>query len=511
MSHTASVYLVGAGPGDPGYLTLRGAECLALADLVLYDQLVSLRLLDHAPEAAEKVCITAFADAHPDRWPHVHDAMIQAARQGKTVVRLKGGDPLVFGRGAEEAEALRKAKISYEIVPGVTAALGAAACTEIPLTHRDHASAVAFVTGHENPAKPETVIDWANLARFPGTLVIYMGMARLPQIVDTLLKHGKPVQTAAAVIHNATTGNQRVTTAPLGELAEAVRSSQLGPPALVFIGSVARLARTPSWFEARPLFRRQVLICRPERQGREFARRVELLGATPILVPAVEIREPPHWGPVDKAISELPTFDWLVFTSSNGVRSLFQRLFCSGRDLRLLGRCRLAAIGPGTAQALREFHLHADVVPGTHRSEELAAALRTLVAGKRILLARADRGRELLYEELSAVANVVQVAVYSQVDAKLEPGKRLECVRNGLIDYIPLTSSNIARSLLGGLDEACRAQLKNGKTRIVSISPVTTAAIRNLGFDVASEARTYTTDGLIEAMIELARPEPRSP
>jgi uroporphyrinogen III methyltransferase/synthase len=499
------VYLVGAGPGDPGLLTLRAVECLARADVVLYDKLVPTRLLEHAPLSAERICVTDLAETHPERPPHVHRLLIDAARQGKRVVRLKGGDPFLFGRGGEEAEILRQAGIPYEVVPGVTAALAASACAGIPLTHRAYASAVAIVTGHENPLKPESNLDWALLARFPGTLVIYMGIARLPLIVQGLVENGKPADTPAAVVRWAGTGYQNTVAAPLGDLPAAVQAAGITAPAVVLIGPVVALREQIAWFEQRPLFGRRVLVTRPRHQAESLVRRLEELGAVPVILSVVEIRDPADWGPVDRALAALARYQWLVFTSSNGVHALVRRLRQTGRDLRAFGSLRLAAIGSGTAEALRAYQLEPDLVPDEFRSEALAAALKERAAGQRVLLARADRGRDLLRTELASVAEVDQIAVYSQIDAVETDADVLDGLRRAEIDFVTLTSSNIARSLARILDGPCRARLESGEVKIVSISPVTSAAIRELGWPVAAEATAYTVAGLVAALVEFER------
>jgi uroporphyrinogen III methyltransferase/synthase len=500
---SAQVALVGAGPGHPGLLTLRAVELLAAADLVLHDRLVPPQLLEHAAPAARRVCVDELASSHVERVPVVHQAMIEAASAGLRVVRLKGGDPFVFGRGGEEAAALREAGISFEIVPGVTAALGAGAFAGIPLTHRDHASAVAFVTGHECHDPAKSSLDWAALARFPGTLVIYMGMTRLAEIARTLIENGKADDTPAATIHRASTGNQHTVGAPLGRLPEAVERAGLTAPAVTIIGPVVALRRQLAWFESRPLFGRRILVTRPRHQAGDLVRSLEALGATAHVLPAVEVRDPPDWGPVDRAIADLPFFHWLVFTSANGVHYLIRRPRQIGRDLRVFGPVKLAAIGPATAEALRSYQLQPDLVPEKYRSEELAAALLDKVRGQRVLLARADRGRDVLRQQLGPVAHVEQVAVYSQVDAELDPGV-LDWLRKGEIDLITLTSSNIARSLLGRLDETTRQLIRTGAIRLVTISPVTTAAVRELGLPVAGEAAAYTAAGVVATLCELA-------
>jgi uroporphyrinogen III methyltransferase / synthase len=504
------VFLVGAGPGSPGLLTVRGAEVLARADLVLYDQLVPERLLDLAPPTAERVCVRDLPGQHPDKYPHIHQKLIAAATAGKTVVRLKGGDPLIFGRGGEEAEALRTAGLSYEIVPGVTAAVAAGAYLELPLTHRLYASAVAFVTGHELPNKPGNKLDWKALAAFPGTLAIYMGIARLPVIVSELLKYGKPPDTPAGIVERASLGEQRSVFATLATLEEARRHAGLEAPGLILVGeAVAQRAAHP-WFEARPLFGRRVLVTRPAHQAAGMVRKLEDLGAVVSRLPVVEIREPTDFTAVDRALGELRAgkWGWLVFTSANGVHALLRRLDALGRDLRDLGGVKIAAIGPKTAAALREYRLRADVVPAaTFSSEGLVAALKPHVAGARVLLARADRGRELLRDELAQVATVEQVAVYEQADVVEPDAAVLDALRRGEIRFVTLPSSNIARGVLGGFDETIRGRVERGEIRLVAISPETGNAIRELGFPVAAEATTFTEDGLIQAVVELARRE----
>jgi uroporphyrinogen III methyltransferase / synthase len=501
---TPTVYLVGAGPGDPGLLTLRAVECLAQADLIVYDKLAAPRMLDHAPPTAERICVADLADCHVERYRPIQQALIEGARQGRRVVRLKGGDPFVFGRGGEEAEALRQAGIPFEVVPGVTAALGAAAYAGIPLTHRQYASAVALVTGHEDPTKPGTSLDWEALARFPGTLVFYMGMSRLARLVAALVGHGKAASTPAAVVHWATTGEQQTVEAPLGELPAAVQKAGVAAPAVVMVGPVVGLRERLAWFERRPLLGKRVLVTRPRHQAGDLVRRLELLGAVPLVLPAVEIGPPADWGPVDRAIDELPDYQWLVFTSGNGVGAFLERLRARGRDLRALGGLKLAAIGPATAEALRGYHLEPDVVPAEFRSEALAATLKERVAGQAVLLARADRGRELLREELAEVAAVDQVAVYSQVDAAETDPLVLERLRRGEVDYVTVTSSNVARSLFRALDAAARSRIEAGEVKLVSISPVTSAALRELGLPVAAEAVEYTSAGVVAALVMLA-------
>ena len=496
------VALVGAGPGHPGLLTLRGAELLRQADLVLYDRLVPVVLLGQCPASARCVCIDDLPGEHPQRYPHIHAAMIQAAQAGQRVVRLKGGDPFVFGRGAEEVLALRQAGIDFEIVPGVTAGLGVTAYAGIPVTQRQRASAVAFITGHEQPGKAESALDWAALAAFPGTLVFYMGVARLPALADTLIAHGKSPDTPAAVIEQGTTARQRTLCASLATLPALAHQQQIGTPALTIIGEVVRLRPDLAWRETLPLFGQRILITRPRHLADEMARAILERGGEPLLLPVVEVAEPLSWEPVDQALRCLESYDWLVFTSVNGVSFFFDRLRTLGRDVRALARLQVAAIGPATADALRQRYLEPDLIPPTFNSEGLVAVLRERVAGQRVLLARADRGLELLRDELAPLATVEQITVYRQVDEEAATGPVVQMLRSGEIDWVTLTSSNIARGIERLLGSEGRSVVESGRTRLVAISPRTAAAT---SLPVAAVAQTYTTQGVVEAIEEVVR------
>ncbi len=508
-SSGVNVFLVGAGPGSPGLLTMRAAEVLGLADLVVYDQLVPERLLELAPHTARKLCVRDLPGQHPDKYPHIHQLLIETARAGKTVVRLKGGDPLIFGRGGEEAEALRSAGVRYEIVPGVTAALGAGAVLEIPLTHRNYASAIAFITGHELPNKPGNRLDWKSIANFPGTLVVYMGIARLPVIVAELLKHGKHPQTPAAIVERATCGEQRSVYSTLESLETSRRSAGLEAPGLIIIGEAVGHRAPNPWFESRPLFGCRVLVTRPRHQAEGMARKLESLGAVVYRYSPVAIQPPTDWAEVDSAIEQLRSaeWDWLVFTSANGVRSFMERLLSLGHDTRALARVRIAAIGPKTSDALRGFHVNADLVPEkVFSSEGLSAALLDHVRGQRVLLARANRGRELLVQELAKTASrVEQITCYQQIDQHHPENTVLDALRRGEIQYVTLPSSSIARGMIGAFDDTIRGRVIREEIRLIAISPETGKAITELGLPVSACADVYTEDGLISATILLAR------
>lgn len=500
------VDLVGAGPGDSGLLTLRGKECLERADFVLYDQLVTEQILKLTKAGAELVCVRELADTHPERLPIIHARLIEEARKGKRVVRLKGGDPLIFGRGGEEAEALRQAGIPVEIVPGVTAALAAGACLEIPLTHRSYASAVALVTGHEDPEKPSSRIDWQALARFPGTLCIYMGLSRIRTIADELIRNGMTADTPAVAVALTSTGEQRSIFAPLSGLGDAIRGAELTSPTVILIGPVVQLGREASWFNSRPLFGMRVLITRPRAQAQPMLRQLELLGAVPHSLPVIDIQPPEDWAQVDDAIGRVASggIDWLVFTSVNGVETLLQRLLQSGRDLRALASTSLATIGPSTAARLREYHLMPDVYPVEgSRSETLAGLLRERVVGQRVLLAQAAEAREHLHAELQAVAHVEKVVVYRQVEAVDSRSPELERLRRGEIDVVTLTSPAIAKTFLSAIDDAIRERIRAGGIRLVTNGARISTTVRERGFEVAAESREPNSDSLVETLIQL--------
>ncbi len=490
------VFLVGAGPGDPNLLTLRGAECLRRADLVLYDYLVNPRILVHAAQA-EKVCLGRHGHGRILSQDEICERLISAARQGQQVVRLKSGDPLVFGRAGEELAALAAASVAYEIVPGITAALASGSYAGIPLTHRDWASAVALVTGQEQSGKEATDLDFAALAKFPGTLVFYMGVTTARHWSGQLIASGKSPNTPVAIVRRCSWPDQMTVLCTLGTVAAEMEQQHLRPPVLVVVGEVAGLAPVASWFVERPLFGQRVLVTRPAEQAGRLLDRLEELGAECLLQPAIQIGPPEDFALLDTAIQQLHRYDWLVFSSANGVNALCERIWTTGGDLRSLGRAKLAAIGPGTADELAKYHLRADLLPHEFRAESLAEALIPHCIGKQVLLIRASRGREVLAEQLtSSGARVEQVVAYSSHDVTIaEPGIA-EALSAGRIDWITVTSSAIARSLVTLFGENLR------HTKLASISPITTATLLELGHAPTVEAAEYTMDGVVQAMVK---------
>lgn len=488
--------MVGAGPGDPGLITIRGVQCLRLADLVLYDYLVNPAILAHARPMAQTICLGHHSTHRSAPQEQINSWMVQAALAGKTVVRLKGGDPDIFGRSAQEADALRSAGIPYETIPGVTAALAAAGYAGIPVTHSSHSSAVALVTGQELHSKQSPQLNYEALAGFPGTLIFYMGVTSASRWSEALIGRGKSADTPAMIVRRCTWPDQTTIRCTLGTVAAVIAEQHIRPPAVIVVGEVVALAPEISWFTSRPLFGTRILVTRPKDQAHDLVDPLRELGAEVLLQPAIQIAAPTSWETVDAALDQLSSYDWLAFCSSNGVHYFLDRLCSTKGDLRKLGTVRLAAIGPGTADELARYYLKADVVPEEYRAESLAEALASEAAGRRFLLARASRGREVLAERLTAAGGSVdQVVVYTNADIERPDPQIAEAMAAGQIDWVTVTSSTIARSLIRLFGESLH------RTRLASISPITSVTLREQGFEPAAEARQYTMEGLVEAMV----------
>jgi len=489
-------YLIGAGPGDPGLLTLRGRQLLSEADLVLYDYLVNPRILEFARPGAELFCLGRHGQGRIVSQEEIHERMIAAARMGKTVARLKGGDPAIFGRTAEEVEALESAGIAYEVVPGVTAAQAASSYAGVPLTHRESASCVAFVTGQQCRDNAGAPLDMEGLARFPGTLVFYMGVTSAPEWATALIAHGKPGETPVAIVRHASLPQQQTILTTLADVPETLAPGKLRPPAVIIVGEAVGSRAASGWFTTRPLFGRTVLVTRPAHQADSLAERLAALGAQVLFQPAIEIARPRDWGPADTAIAQLGSFDWLVFSSANGVRFFLDRLAHHRLDVRALGHMRLAAIGPGTADALAEYRLQADLQPAEYRAESLAEALLPGAVGGRVLLLRASRGREVLAETLSAAgAHVQQAVVYESRDVTAADPEVVAALDEGRIDWITVTSSAIARSVVNLFGDRLR------RAKLAAISPLTAGVLQDAGFAASAIASPYTTAGLVESLL----------
>ncbi|MGH2869981.1 MAG: uroporphyrinogen-III C-methyltransferase [Solirubrobacteraceae bacterium] len=488
-----TVYLVGAGPGDPGLLTARALELIARADVLVYDRLIPATALDGARPEAQLLYAGKEGGGPSVSQEDIQAWLVEHGAAGETVVRLKGGDPFVFGRGGEEAEALRAAGIAFEVVPGITAGVAACAYAGIPVTHREAASAVAFVTGHEDPTKPDSALDWAALAAFPGTLVVYMGVRQLPQISQRLIAGGRVGSEPAAVIERGTLPGQRVVAGTLASIPAVAAEAGIQAPAISVFGPAAALRRNLAWFEARPLAGLTVAVTRARAQASGLAAQLRELGAEVVQTPAIRIH------PLPGAPPDLTVYDLVCLTSPNGVRLLFERLYAAGQDARAFARAgeagglRIAAIGPGTAAALREHGLIADVVPERFVAEGLVEALAD-VPVSRALVARAAEARDVLPDALrERGAEVDVLALYETVADPLSAAELEQVAR---ADYVTFTSSSTVRFFF-----AAAGASFNARTRLASIGPVTSGTLREHGHEPDVEATSHDIPGLIQALV----------
>jgi uroporphyrinogen III methyltransferase/synthase len=475
-------------------MTQRALELIARADVILYDRLIPTGALDGARPDAELRYVGKSPGAESVSQDEINALLVEHGRTGATVVRLKGGDPFVFGRGGEEAEALTAAGIEFEVVPGVTAGIAAPAYAGIPVTHRDEASAVAFVTGHEDPAKPESAIDWPALAAFPGTLVLYMGVRRLPEIAARLIEAGRSADEPAAVVERGTLPGQRTVTAPLAEIATA--AADVRPPAVTLVGPVARLREGLAWIERRPLHGRRVVVTRARAQASGLAATLRGLGADVLEAPAIRIDPRPVEGEIARVADTIADYDVICLTSPNGVALLFEALAARGRDARALAGAMVAAIGPGTARELAARGIRADVVPERSVAESLLAELeRTDLAGKRALIPRAAEARDVLPDGLrEAGAEVDVVPLYDTVGEELA-ASTVDAIARA--EYVTFTSSSTVTRFLDAVGDG----MPNG-ARVVSIGPITSATARERGLEVHVEAQRHDVDGLVEALVD---------
>jgi len=503
MSKTAAiVYLIGAGPGDPGLLTLKGRSCIARSDVVIYDYLAAPELLAHAGPDAELIYVGKKGGDHTLPQAGINDLIVEKARQGRTVARLKGGDPFIFGRGGEEVERLIEEGIDFEVVPGVTSAVAAPAYAGIPLTHRQFTSSVTFVTGHEDPTKETSSINWKALAQGGGTLVFFMGVKNLTYIAERLLEYGMPPETPAALVRWGTTPRQQTVTGALATIADIAATAGMAPPALIVIGEVVRLREKMKWFETRPLFGKSIVVTRARAQASDLVSRLAELGAVCHEVPAIRIMPEEDFGPMDRAISEIATYDWLIFTSVNGVDFFFSRLFHAGLDARALGRIRTAVIGPATAERLLGFGIKTDILPASFRAESVIDAFKKeSVKGKRILLPRAKEARPILPVELTRMGAVVdEIPVYHTIRDGEGAEGLITDLAAGKIDMITFTSSSTVTNFKALLPENRFNELIQNVV-IAAIGPITADTARENGFPVHVTADQYTIDGLCDAVI----------
>ena len=483
------VYLVGAGPGDPSLITLKGRQVLERADSVLYDHLANQRLLDFAPAHAERLYVGKKRSVHEFSQEEIVSMMVERARRGQTVVRLKGGDPFIFGRGGEEIEALAAANIPFEIVPGVTVPLGVSAYTGVPLTHRDHTSAVTFVTGHNVNA-----IDWSKIGASE-TIVLFMGLVNLAAIAKQLILHGRSPDTPAMAVRWATRPDQKTIVGTLANLPDKVKQECLKPPATIVIGEVVRLYGRFNWFEGLPLFGKKIVVTRDRRQSPMLAAPLEALGAEVLFVPVIEIADPAEFGPLDRAVDQLDTYDWVIFTSANSVRHFVEALRRSQRDLRAL-KAKLCAIGPATRAAIEALHLKVDVMPKEYVAESLLHALKDEdMSGRRVLLPRAAVARDLVPASLRQRGAWVDVVEAYRTIVPANAKQNAEDAFSRSPDWVTFTSSSTVENLVSLVGKEALTRVK-----IASIGPITSETARQAGLSVTTEARPHTVEGLVNAI-----------
>jgi uroporphyrinogen III methyltransferase/synthase len=488
----SKVYLVGGGPGDPDLITWKGRKLLAVADSILYDNLVNEHLLDLAPPNCERIYVGKKKSVHAFPQEEICAMMIERARRGLTVIRLKGGDPFIFGRGGEEVEALAAAGVTFEVVPGVTSPLGIAAYSGIPLTHREHTKVVTFVTGHDVHG-----IDWSKVGQSE-TLVIFMGIFAIREITAEIQRHGRSGETPAVAVRWGTRPDQQTVAGTLATIADRI-DADIKPPATVIIGEVVALREKINWFESLPLFGTKIVVTRAAEQAGELSDRLRTLGADPIELPVISLAPPLDSAPLDRAITNLSSYDWLTFTSVNGVRFFVDRLDQSRYDLRSL-KARICAIGPATRKAIEALHLKVDLMPQEYVAESLVKAFAGVnLVGKQVLLPRASVARDVIPEELAKLgAHVDVVEAYRNVVPPNASEQAREIFNNAVKkpDWLTFTSSSTVKNLLA----LVRKEAIEG-IRIASIGPVTSSTLCAHGLAVDAEAKQFTIDGLVEAIL----------
>ncbi|HAA03717.1 MAG TPA: uroporphyrinogen-III C-methyltransferase [Syntrophobacteraceae bacterium] len=504
------VFLVGAGPGDPGLFTLRGKEVLAQAEVVIYDYLANPELLQYAPAGAEKIYVGKKGGDHTLGQDGINRLLVEKGRD-HVVVRLKGGDPFVFGRGGEEAEDLVAAGIPFEVVPGVTAAVAVPAYAGIPLSHRDYTASIGFVTGHERDDKQDSNLAWDKLATGVGTLVLFMGVKNLPEISHNLITHGRSPATPVAVIRWGTTTRQQTVVGTLENIAAQVAQAGLKPPAIIVVGEVVRLRERLNWFEGKPLFGRTVVVTRAREQASDFKMLLSQWGAHCIEFPTIAIQPPPSWEPLDLAMARLASYHWLIFTSVNGVSYFLERLRTLGGDIRDLKGIHLAAIGPKTAEAMENLGLRLDLVPSEYRAEAILDALGAdSVRGRRVLLPRALEARDVLPDTLRQWgAEVDVVPAYQTVLPDHESTQVLEALRAGAVDCVTFTSSSTVTNFLRMFARDEILPILEGIS-IACIGPITAETAQKHGLAVSILPADYTIPALASAIRDhfAQRPSP---
>ncbi len=503
MTALGKVYLVGAGPGDPGLITVKGLKVLRRAQVVVYDQLAAPELLKEVPPAAELIYVGKKAGTHALPQEAINDLLVAKAKVGLNVVRLKGGDPFVFGRGGEEAETLAAAGIPFEVVPGVSAAVAVPAYAGIPVTHRRYASLVTLVTGHVEAGKETSGLPWENLAQSQGTLVFLMGVKNLPDICHRLIQGGRPPDTPAAVIQSGTLLTQRTICDTLKDVAALAKEADIRPPAVLVVGEVARLRERLAWWEKRPLWGKTAVVTRTREQASTLVELLTAAGASCLEIPTLEIVPPEDYRPLDVALGRLSIYNWLIFTSTNGVHAFMTRLFNKGLDLRALGGAKIAAIGSATAQALRHYGLVADCVPARYQAEDLAAALLPMIApGERLLVARAQAAREVLTEALARHGAQVEVVPVYQARLPREFSPEAQAaLQPGRVDILTFASSTTVHNFVTLVGKEHFKELAAGAVT-AAIGPITAATLKEYGVTPQIQPPVFTIPALASLIID---------
>jgi len=495
------VYIVGAGPGDPSLITVKGLECLKKAEVVVYDRLIDDGFLDAVPSDAEMIYVGKSAKVHAKEQHEINQILVERAHEGSLVVRLKGGDPFVLGRGGEECEELAANGIQYEVVPGISSSIASPAYAGIPVTHRHVASSFAVITGHEDPSKEISSINWESLATGVDTLVFLMGMGNLPLIVEKLIGCGRNPDTPIALVRRGTTLQQDVLTATLATVVEKSKEADFQPPVAIVVGDVVDLRDKLKWFENQPLFGKRVLVTRSRTQASILSKLLAECGAQPIELPTIEIQSVPDPAELDQSIRDLAGFDWVIFTSVNGVESFWDRLVALGKDARQFGSVRIGAIGPATAEALAERGLYPDFIPAEYTSEAVLSGLSERnIKGCRILLPRADIAPKDLVEGLAGLgAEPTEIKAYLTISPVGIAEKAKQMLLDGEIDIITFASSSTVTNLISMLGDDWQV-LQKAKT--ACIGPVTAATAKTAGLAVDIVAKEQTIPGLVTAIEE---------
>ncbi|MDP6924966.1 MAG: uroporphyrinogen-III C-methyltransferase [Candidatus Scalindua sp.] len=496
------VYLVGSGPGDPGLITVKGLECIKRADVIVYDYLVNSILLRNARKDVELIYVGKKGNQHTMEQEDINQLLVDKANENKIVTRLKGGDPYVFGRGGEEAIVLKDNNIAFEVVPGITAAIASPNYAGIPVTHRTCTSTFGLITGHEDPTKDQSDVDWEKLSTGLGTLTFYMGIKNLPNIVNQLMKHGRSADTPVAVIRWGTTTHQETVTGTLSTIVEIAKD--IKPPAITIVGEVVNLRDQLNWFESRPLFGKTIIVTRSRDQASVFSDQLIELGANVLEYPTINITDPDDFGPLDKELENLGSTDWLIFTSVNGVDAFFNRIFELGRDVRDLSGVKICSIGPSTTERIKGFHVSIDCQPPKYVAESVIEALKEIedIQGKRFLMPRTDIARSYIPQELEKLgAEVSDIIAYKTVLATDGDNIVLDKLKDGEVDIVTFTSASTVKNFVKIIGEDNLSAFKDN-VQFASIGPITNESAEEMDIEISIKAEEYTIPGLVQAIVE---------